>query len=131
SGGKVYHLDCDWDWGARGYVGFQCGDLDIRAVYTWFETEDKAHVDTTGTEINLRPIWVHPATPGEQDVVASARAKTELTYETADLLFGRAFDFCDSCFNIHPFIGARALKFEQEFRFRYSGIDIVDIEELP
>lgn len=120
-GGKTHFLDFDWRGGARGYAGFVWNNWDVRGVYTWYENDNNAHTDTTGSDIDLKASLLHPATDAEDAEIANA--KSDLKYQTVDLILGREVAFCERSVVLHPFFGARALKLKQKFQVTYDDGD--------
>jgi len=120
--GKIHFADYDWNWGVRGWMGWNwCCGWDATVSYTWFKTDGDKFVDTTEEDISLIASTLHPDTG--LTTADTATITLDLKYQAANALFGRTVNFCGDTLVLHPFIGFHGIILEQEQVYLYEGGD--------
>ena len=126
--GRTKDMSFDWDWGLRIGLGynFEHGGWDMRAQYTWFDTNgsDSTRAGLNSTVIPLKgssTITIQPnlAIPPFH-YCASAKSQYDFDYSAIDLELGRAY-FISGRLSFRPSWGLKTAWIEQEQIVRYTG----------
>lgn len=125
--GRMHSVDFDWNLGFRLGLGYRlpCDRWDIKLLYTRFHsTADGSISDDNASNLNPNIVAsrIHPLIMPVSGYAEKVSAEFEVGYDVVDLLLGHGYCPCPS-FELHPFIGLRALFLNQTFTVDYKGHD--------
>jgi hypothetical protein len=130
--GRTKDMDFDWDWGLRIGLGYNFvhDNWDIRAVYTWFDTNG-SNSTRSGVNSSIIPLRgssnitsdpTNPAIPPVPQFLycTSAKSQYDFNYDAVDLELGRAY-YISGKLSFRPHWGMKAAWMNQEQIIRYTG----------
>lgn len=126
--GRTKDMDFDWDWGLRIGLGhhFTHDNWDVRAQYTWFESNGSAstRVGSNNSIIPLKGSSTITRRPNDTNPLflycTSAKSQFDFNYDAVDLEMGRAY-FISGKLSFRPHWGVKTAWIDLEQLVRYTG----------